>query len=292
MIYTILITFLHLLLDVLPYFIGALVFSAFLETKVTSSTLLNPFITGKFSIIWVSILGGLLPGCACATIPLAETLKQKKAGLGAISAFLMASPLLGPHTIILTYGFLGLRFTLWRIVAALLGAIVLGYFLQWCEKKGWIEEPSLQKKSCCSSSTCTSSSSHSTSFLNAFWNTLKNLGSYFLIGLFIASILTVVIPTQLIPTYIGSGLFAYVIAAFIGIPVYVCEGEEIPITKALLNLHLGVGPSFTFMMGAVGTCIPTLLMAKKIIGNKAVFIYSIYWFFFAILAGISFSVFN
>lgn len=282
--------FLKTVADVLPYFIGAVLFSALLETKLNSDALLAPFVRGRFAIIWASILGGILPGCACATVPLAENLRQKKAGLGVISAFLLVSPLLSPHTIILTYGFLGLKFAVWRVVASMIGAIVLGYFLHMCERKEWIQMPSFQKKLECSSSGCSDDGCYKPTFFQSFWITTKKLGGYFVLGVLIASILTVAIPTHLIPTYIGTGILAYFIAAIIGIPVYVCEGEEIPITKALLGLQLGVGPAFTFMMGAVGTCIPTILMSRKIIGNRSIIIYSIYWLVFSIVSGYLFSL--
>jgi len=277
--------FIKTVVDVLPYFIGAILCSALLETKLNSDTLLAPFVKGRFAIIWASILGGILPGCACATVPLAENLRQKKAGLGVISAFLLVAPLLSPHTIILTYGFLGLEFAIWRVVTSMIGAIVLGYFLHICECKEWIQLPSFQKKPECNSSDCSNDSCYKPTFFQSFWLTTKKLGGYFVLGVLIASALTVLIPANLIPTYIGTGFLAYFIAAVIGIPVYVCEGEEIPITKALLGLQLGVGPAFTFMMGAVGTCIPTILMSRKIIGNRAILIYSFYWFVFSIVSG-------
>ncbi len=279
-------------LDVLPYFIGAVLFSALLETKLNNDTLLAPFVKGKFAIIWVSILGGILPGCACATVPLAENLRQKNAGLGVISSFLLVAPLLSPQTIILTYGFLGIKFAVWRVVAAMSGAIVLGYGLHLCEAKKWIQLPMIQKKSCCNLSGCSNESLKPPTFFHSFWVTTKKLGGYFVLGVLIASALTVLIPTHLIPTYIGTGLLSYIIAAVIGIPVYVCEGEEIPITRALLNLQLGSGPAFTFMMGAVGTCVPTMLMAKKIIGTRAILVYAIFWFVFAVLSGWLFSFAN
>ncbi|MGA0246728.1 MAG: permease, partial [Schleiferiaceae bacterium] len=175
--------FLTMLIDVMPYFIVAVLFSAFLEAKLNSEKLLAPFIKGRFAIIWASILGGILPGCACATVPLAENLRQKEAGLGVTSAFLLVSPLLGPHTIILTYGFLGAKFAVGRVVAAMIGAIVLGYGLHWFEKRNLITMPKFKKKSCCSVSGCSDESCEHPTFLQAFWRTTKLLGGYFLLGI-------------------------------------------------------------------------------------------------------------
>ncbi|MBT5954687.1 hypothetical protein HOG98_08200 [bacterium] len=281
--------FTHMVIEILPFFIGAVVLSSLLETKINSEKLLSPFIKGKFAVIWTCILGGLLPGCACATVPLAKSLKSKNAGLGVTACFLMVAPLLGPHTIILCYGLLGLKFTVWRIITALIGGIVMGYLFSYLESRKMLSMPETTHTTC-TKSNCSNPACHHPKFWEVTWKTTRTLGLYFLIGLFIASALTVLIPKDMIPSYIGTGPLAYLIAALVGIPVYVCEGEEIPITRALLNLGLGAGPAFTFMMGAVGTCIPTILMAKKIIGNKPVMLYVAIWFAFATLSGYFFSL--
>ncbi|MAJ86318.1 MAG: hypothetical protein CL687_05130 [Candidatus Pelagibacter sp.] len=277
-------------IDVAPYFIGATLFSAILETKFDTEKLMAPILKGRFAIVWASVLGGLLPGCACATVPLAENLRKSNAGLGVTEAFLLVSPLLAPHTIILTYGFLGIKFTVGRIIASMTGAILLGYIFHLCKKRKLLKMPDFEQKNYCVDSGCSNESVNKGSLLQTFWSTTKTLGFYFLIGIFIASALTVWIPSSLIPTYIGTGFLAYLIAAIIVIPVYACEGEEIPITKGLLALQLGNGPAFSFMLGAVGTCIPTILMSRKLIGTRAILAYILYWFIFVVVSGLGFSM--
>ena len=58
-----------------------------------------------------------------------------------------------------------------------------------------------------------------------------------------------------------------------------------PITFALLARGLGQGPALTFLLGSVGTCIPTMLMSKNIIGRRATISYVVFWFLFAIGSG-------
>jgi uncharacterized protein len=281
--------FIHMVIEILPFFIAAVLLSSVLETKLNSEKILAPFIKGKFAVIWTCLLGGILPGCACATVPLAKSLKTKHAGLGVTACFLIVAPLLGPHTILLCYGFLGFKFTIWRIITALLGGIVMGYLFSYLESRKILVMPP-PTTTPCTTNDCSNPACHHPKFWEVTWKTTRTLGLYFLIGLLVASALTVLIPKDLIPSYIGTGPLAYLIAALVGIPVYVCEGEEIPITQALLNLGLGAGPSFTFMMGAVGTCVPTILMAKKIIGSKPVMLYLVFWFVFATLSGYLFSL--
>ena len=87
------------------------------------------------SIIFASVLGAILPGCACATMPMAEGLARKGAKLGTTAAFIMTSPLLAPQTIILTYALLGPQFTIARVIFSLMGGIGIGFIVQQPEQK-------------------------------------------------------------------------------------------------------------------------------------------------------------
>lgn len=278
-------------LKVLPYFFFGAIFGALLKTYLKPDFAFKYLNRGVSSIVNAAILGAILPGCACATMPMAEGLKEKKAKLGTITSFIMVSPLLSPQTVILTYALLGWKFTIARIIFSLAGAIILGIVFNYFEKlklKGFVSSnPSLNAECESCPPAC---KVEKIGFWKSFIDIVKDLAKYFILGMFIASILTVLIPEEAIPKYIGSsGAFAYLVAVLVGIPIYICEGEEIPITLALLKLGLGKGPAFSFLLGAVGTCIPTMLMAQKVIGKKPVIFYIIYWFLFAISSGLIFS---
>lgn len=291
--YRILREFFSLIITVFPYFILGTAFGAFLEVYLKPKFALKFFHRGTSSIISASILGALLPGCSCATIPMAEGLREKGARLGAVGSFIMASPLLSPHTAVLTYALLGWRFTLARIVFSLTGAVILGVIFNYLEKrnvKGFIVQNGLLSDA---NGLCPGACKpEKKSFFKSFLGIVRNLGKYFLLGMFIASLLTAFIPEEAIPKYIGSsGVFAYLAAVLLGIPLYVCEGEEIPITLSLLKLGLGAGPAFSFLLGSVGTCVPTMIMAQKVIGRKPTLFYIFYWVVFTIASGLLFSLF-
>src|SRR3989338_3701213 len=118
--------FIALTIHILPFFIAGTVFAAFLSSCTKLDFLEKYLNKGTPSIIYAALLGALLPGCSCATIPMAQGLKKKGASLGTLASFMMVSALLAPQTIILTYGMLGLKFTVARIVFSLSGAILLG----------------------------------------------------------------------------------------------------------------------------------------------------------------------
>lgn len=289
--------FVLLTLDVAPFFLLGAAFGAVLQTYLKADLISKYLARGNSSVINASILGAVLPGCACATMPMADGLKRQGANLGTVTAFIMISPLLSPITIAMTYGMLGWEITAARIVFPFIGSIIVGVILNYLEKSkisGFgvsatnpkfklvrsisVKEDSILSDSC--------QMEAKQSFLGNLVSIIKGLSKYFLIGMLVASVLTALIPEDSISKYIVfSGFTAYLAAAIVGIPLYVCEGQEVPITFALLKAGLSVGPAFTFLLGSVGTCVPTMIMAQKIIGKEATIFYIASWFIFAIGSG-------
>jgi uncharacterized membrane protein YraQ (UPF0718 family) len=284
--------FLTLTIDVLPYFILGVLFGALLEKYSSPGLIIKYLGKGTKSIINASLLGSILPGCSCATIPMAGGLKAAGAPVATVTAFIMVSPLLSPHTLVLNYGMLGWEFTLARILFSLAGAISLGLIVRAFETKkvkGFVFPEILPMAG---GTGLNDAGPDRKSLVKCTVDILKSLGKYFLLGMLIASFLTALIPDDAISRYTGgNGPFAYIMALVIGIPLYVCEGEEIPITLALLKLGLGPGPAFTFLLGSIGTCVPTLIMAPKVIGRRPTMVYLAAWLVFALTFGVLFGLF-
>ena len=289
--------FLTLTINVIPFFIAGTAFAALLNSCAKLDFIGKYINKGTRSVINATFLGALLPGCACSTIPMAEGLKRKGADLGTLASFIMVAALLSPQTVILTYGLLGLKFTIARVVFSLSGAVVLGIIFNYLQRNhvnGFAPamnpvQPS-QDQDCCSA--CPPAQETSQGFWRSFVTIAGDLGKFFILGMLIASALTTFITEDMVIKYVGSsGALAYLSAAFFGIPLYVCEGEEIPITLALLKIGIGQGPALTFLLGSIGTCVPTILMAQNVLGRKPTLLYVIGWFVFVIAAGWIFSVF-
>jgi uncharacterized membrane protein YraQ (UPF0718 family) len=122
--------------------------------------------------------------------------------------------------------------------------------------------------------------------LQDLWSSIRELLPYFLGGLLVVSVLEVAVSQQWLAQHIRSGFVACLWAALAGIPLYVCDGGEIPLTLALLKLGAGPGPAFTFLLSSVGTCLPTIAMARKIIGTAATTLYVVAWLVLAVGDGL------
>ncbi len=286
--------FLTLTWMVLPYFLAGAALGAALDVFLKPEFALKHLRGGWLSMARASILGMVLPGCSCATMPMAEGLRRKGADLGTVTSFLLASPLVSPQTLVLTFAVLGWKFAAARAAAAFCGAMMIGGLFLWLERRrfGFLDIPAQEPlKKCCSGCGCSGGGEEEgpKKFWPVFFDIIKDLGKYFVLGMAIASLLTVLLPPDFIVRYVGSsGPLAYIAAVLLGVPLYVCEGEEIPLTLSLLKLGLGPGPAFAFLLGSVGTCIPTMIMSQKLIGRRGLLVYAVWWVLFAFAAGILF----
>lgn len=296
----ILIEFGRLALVVLPYFVlGALV-GAVVETYVKPDALPRYLHRGAWSVVVASVFGAVLPGCSCASMPVAQGLRRRGAQVGTVAAFVLVAPLLSPQTVVLTVALLGWRFAVARVGCSLLAGIVLGLLFNWLEHgvraKGFVAlpvAPDAEAPSACGGEggdgACPTTGVR---LWRSFLEIVKDLAKYVALGLLIAAVLVTLVPEESIPKTIGaSGPLAYATAVLVGVPLYVCEGEEIPITRALLDKGLGPGPAFAFLLGSVGTCVPTLLMARKVLGGRPTLLYALAWFPFTVGSGLLFSLF-
>jgi uncharacterized membrane protein YraQ (UPF0718 family) len=285
-----------LLADALPWFLGGAILGAALEAFLPTAWATRWLDTPRASILHATFAGAILPGCSMTTVPLAAALKSRGARLGTLTAFIMISPILSPETIVLTAALLGTKFTIARIVFPVVLTVLMGLALNALQARSIRQfqlpaenlAPSDVRANCCAEDALLEGK-------RTFWASLTALlhplWIYFLAGLLAVAIVQAILPPQDIARYLHGGIGAYLLAAVAGIPLYVCEGAEVPLTYGLLQAGVGVGPAFTFMLGAVGTCIPTILMAPRIIGKTSTCIYVAVWLLLAIGGGwaISFS---
>jgi len=288
--------FIGLLADALPWFLGGAILGAALEAFLPTAWALRWLSSPHASVLHATFAGAVLPGCSMTTMPLAAALKTRGAPLGTLTAFIMISPMLSPETIVLTAALLGAKFAIARIVFPVVVTVPLGLTLNALQARRIRKfqlpfgnpEVSDLKVGCCADDEPLEGKRM---FWPSFTALLHPLWIYFLLGLLAVAILQAVVPPRDIAHYLHGGIGAYLIAAVAGIPLYVCEGAEVPLTYGLLQAGVGIGPAFTFMLGAVGTCIPTILMAPRIIGKSSTYVYVAVWLLLAIGGGWAITLF-
>ena len=110
---------------ILPTFILAILISAILSESIPDIVFEKALGSNKIiAILFASIIGALLPLCACGTIPLACKFQQKGASWKTTIAFLTSGSSSSITVLILTLT-LGLKITLLRfLISVICGVIV------------------------------------------------------------------------------------------------------------------------------------------------------------------------
>jgi uncharacterized protein len=284
--------FLHLLKESLPlFFLGAAVGSA-LEIWMPRAWVDRWLAGGRSSVFLAACAGALLPGCAMSTMPLAKSLRRRGVAVGTIAAFIMIAPVLSPHTIALTAAIVSVPMAVARIILAFIVACALGLLLNATAGAPTtsIEDEKPGRGGCCCGGDGEKKEAPiqgaGRQWVRRFLESLKELLPFLMGGLVVAALLMAYLPIENYKVEMQSGWKAYAVAVLIGIPAYVCDGGEIPLTRALLSVGVGNGPAFCFMLASVGTCFATIAMAGKIIGWRNTFIYLFAWLLLAVGGGV------
>jgi uncharacterized protein len=291
-------TFLHLLLEAVPLFLLGSVLGAGLEAWLKPRWIEGWIGSGHRSVAAAALAGALLPGCAMSTMPLAQSLRRRGTALGTLTAFIMIAPILSPHTIFLTATLVSVPMAVGRVVLSLAVTLVLGTVLNAMERRGRLAStknlsagddeplPDSERDECCNPGPSEVITSPWRRFRAQLWDNVRSLTPYLLGGLFVAALISATVPADPIHKYLRGGWTAYLFAVLASFPIYVCDGGEIPLTRALLAMGVGPGPAFCFMLASVGTCLPTIAMATRIIGWRATAIYLVAWLLLAVGGGL------
>ena len=275
------------LLESAPYvllgFFVAGLFKAFLPGDFITRHLGG---NGMSSIAKASALGVPVPLCSCGVLPAAAGLKQQGAGKGAVTSFLISTPETGVDSIAVTYALLDPLMTVIRPVVSFFTAVAAGISVSFTEKGKAEVKPgadlSASQESSCSSSCCCGSAAEKKQsaagklkegMVFAFDDLLLDIGKWFLLGIFLAGIISVFISPEFIALYIGNEYLAMVLMLAIAIPLYVCATASTPIAAALALKGISPGAALVFLLAGPATNIASLTVVSKILGRKAVVVY-------------------
>ena len=219
-------------------------------------------------------------------LPAAVTLQKQGANKGAVTSFMISTPESGIDSIAITYALLDPIMTVARPVVAFFTAAIAGVAENLLEKSGSDTQvhPDLTcpVDQCCDGINCRPEDHkrhHSVAeklgagvryAFTDFWN---DLAGWFFIGLLAAGLIAVLIPEEMVKTYLGSGLPAMLFMLAVGIPLYICATASTPIAAALILKGVSPGAALVFLLAGPATNIAALTVMAGIIGKRATAIY-------------------
>ena len=268
-----------ILCDVSPWLVASFIMAGllrqFLDPAKFQRALGN---CGLAAIVKATLSGMLLPICSCGVIPLGLGMYYTGAYLGPTLAFMVATPIINPAAIFLAYGLLGPEIATMYLIGGfvvpvligLAGNMLAGEELHAPGMDVQIEQANLEEAE--------KISFGAKLLIGCKWGIFElgtMVGKYIVFGVALAGVLIVAVPQHLIQGYLGDpGMISIFGIAVLGAVIYVCAVGHIPLVAALVAAGASPGIAITFLMTGAATNLPELISIYKMIGKRAVLIYS------------------
>ncbi|MDR2542050.1 MAG: permease [Treponema sp.] len=267
--------------------IGSLV-SVFGKEKIHALfTALRRKKLGIFGIVPAALLGIASPLCMYGTIPIAASFAENGMDEDWLAAFMMSSILLNPQILFYTAA-LGTPLVIIRFVSCLLCGIAAGIIIKlffvgrgknFFNFSGFREKPHQISGECLDKPAMR--------FLKSFGRNVKATGLFFLIGILLSALFQRYVPQEAFARLFGSSNrgFGLLMAATVGVPLYVCGGGTIPLLQSWLHSGMSAGGAAAFMITGPAAKITNLGALKIVLGIKHFLLYLIFAAAFALLTG-------
>lgn len=257
---------------ILGIFIGSLI-SVFAKDKIYRFFLMiEQKNLGVLGIFLASILGILSPLCMYGTIPIAASFSKQGMKDDMLGAFMMSSILLNPQLLVHTSA-LGIKVVLIRLNSCILVGFIAGLLLhifyknktfftfdKFYEVHNKDVDPHLLLR-----------------LLKNIGRNIKATGWYFLLGIVLSVLFQMYVPSAVVSNLFGNDNgYAVLLAATIGVPLYVCGGGTIPLLQDWLNRGMSLGAAPSFMITGPATKITNLGALKIVLGMKNFIIYLLF----------------
>jgi uncharacterized membrane protein YraQ (UPF0718 family) len=236
---------------------------------------------GIFGLVLASLLGIASPLCMYGTIPIAASFSQKGMRNDWLAAFMMSSILLNPQLLIYSMALGNTVFWI-RFFSTMFCGVIAGMIIRY----GFMNRPFFSFQGLWEGS-CRDIDPHM--FLRYVKNILRNVratGPYFLVGIILSVLFQMYVSPEFISGLFGSTQgFGVLIAATLGVPLYVCGGGTIPLLMELLRNGMSPGAAAAFMITGPATKITNLGALKIVLGMKHFTYYLMYVVIFAVITG-------
>jgi len=243
---------------------------AFVPSSIYSRYLAG---TGLRSVAMAAAFGIPLPLCSCGVLPTAVALRRSGASRAASTSFLIATPQTGVDSIAATYSMMGLPFAILRPVAALVTSVIGGLAVGHWERKGTLDDVVQEANYEFNELPRGFWNKVVATFKYGFFDMMQSIGRWLLIGLVVATLITVLLPDDFFSTYARWPLLNMFIIVLVAVPMYVCATGSIPIAAALMLKGMSPGCALVLLMAGPAANLASMFVVNKAFGRKATIIY-------------------
>ncbi len=325
------IVFKDYLIEVLPFLAIGFLLSGLIHEFVPSEWVERHLGGGGIKpILYSTLVGTILPICCFGALPVAVSLHQKGARLGPVLAFLVATPATSITALLVTYGLLGLNFTIFIFFAVITMGVVMGLVGNLIKGRPKVFTPQEQQALdpvcgmnvevgkaakteyggetyyfCCSN--CQQAFEDSPEeyigaysrnvahrvkhvFRYAFVDMVKEIGPELLLGLALAALVAAVAP---VGEFVGAhfgGGLGYLFSLGFGLIMYICSTASVPLVHAFVSQGMNIGAGMVLLLVGPITSWGTILVMRKEFGGRILAIYLVVVGGLSLLLGYCFSL--
>ena len=252
--------------------------------------------SGWRPLLKANALGALLPICSCSAVPIGMGLVRSSAATGTALSFMMTAPTLSPIVLVMGYMLLGPTLLATYVAVVAGGAFAIG----WLGNRLPLQLTSASAAEHAKTCGCGGSHSqklHSTTppfwhrLIRAshwgFWELGADTSGPLLVGLTIAAVLMVAMPSEWVSQWLGEpSLFAILAAVALALPAYTCSVPSLFIAQGLLLKGVSPGVVAAFIIAGPATNLGEILVLRSGLGKRTAYFYAASMLALAVLGGV------
>ena len=272
-----------------PYLLLSIVAAAAVPVYVGSDRLGAWLSRRRWTAISAAVLlATLTPFCSCGTTAIVLGMIATRAPWAPIVAFMVASPLTSPEELFLSAGLFGWPFALLFFGGTIVLGFAAGAVTSMVERTGWLANQARMRDRACAQRPCPSAGEAAgpadvagtgtvatiappvtgsvragilarlrlARFAHELATTGRRLAVYFLGYGTIGYLAIELLPAGFLTSLLGGhSAGSVLLAAALGIPVYITTEASLPMVAALIQGGLGLGPAMAFLVTGAGTSV-------------------------------------
>ena len=225
--------FVAVCLQALPFLVLGVLLSAAISTLLPPSFFTRALPRRPVLAVPVAgVAGVVLPGCECASVPVAGSLVHRGVPPAAALAFLLAAPAINPVVLVATaVAFPGQpAMVAARFVASLLVAVLMGWLWTAFGRGGWLRlrDPAAHDPG----------SGRADAFRRAVQHDLVHAGGFLVVGGLTAATLSVLVPRAWLDAVAGSPVLSVFVLAALAVVLAICSEADAFVAASLTSFSL------------------------------------------------------
>ncbi|MGP4011153.1 permease [Streptomyces sp. 4N124] len=199
--------------------------------------------------------GVVLPGCECASVPVADSLMRRGVAPAAALAFLLSAPAINPVVLVATsIAFPGQpAMVAARLLASLATAVVMGWLWVRFGREEWLPQrrPTASK--------APSGGGRWGEFRSGLQHDFLHAGGFLVVGAAAAATFNIVVPRSVLDVFTGSAWLSVLLLAVLAVVLCVCSEADAFVAASLS----GFSPTARLAFMVVGPMVDLKLIALQ-----------------------------